>query len=165
VRCPLKPRSITRAPAGSQRIGLDEEIAEHPPACCTQETVTIHPEAGAKFAQDLPYQSPQWQATYHRLRNATEGMNGFLKDPAHEALDDAGRRRVHGVAAQSVFTALLALAANVRKIRSFLEQRAISARKVRRLPSRRRTRRLSDWLPTAPATTGTPQGPDPPTSA
>ncbi|HVA10172.1 MAG TPA: hypothetical protein VNG12_25940 [Acidimicrobiales bacterium] len=63
-------------------------------------------------------------------------MNGFLKDPAHEALDDAGRRRVHGVAAQSLFTALLALAANVRKIRSFLEQRA-----------------------------DTPQGPDPPLSA
>ncbi|HTZ07679.1 MAG TPA: hypothetical protein VMB72_01325 [Acidimicrobiales bacterium] len=165
VRCPLKPRSLTRAPAGSQRIVLDDEIAEHPPACCTQETVTVHPEAGAKFAQDLPYQSPAWHATYHRLRNATEGMNGFLKDPAHEALGDAGRRRVHGVAAQSFFTALLILAANVRKIRTFLEQRAIAAGKVRRLPSRRRTRRLSEWLPAAPTTPDAPEGPDPPSSA
>jgi len=165
VRCPLKARSLTRAPAGSQRIVVNDEVAEHPPACCTQESVTIHPEAGAKFAQDLPYQSPAWQATYHRLRNATEGTNGFLKDPIHEALDDAGRRRIHGVTAQSLFTALLALAANVRKIRSFLEQRAITAGKVRRLPSRRRTRRLSEWRPASPTTPDTPQGPDPPPSA
>jgi len=165
VRCPLKPRSLTRAPAGSQRVVLDDAIRAHPPACCTQESITIHPEAGAKFSQDLAYQGPAWQATYARLRNATEGTNGFLKDPSHEALDDAGRRRVHGVAAQSLFTALLALAANVRKIRSFLEQLAVDAGKVPRLPSRRRTRRLPEWLPPAPTTTNKIRGPDPPPSA
>ena len=140
---------------------VDDEIGEHPPACCTQESVTVHPESGAKFSQDLAYQSPAWKTTYARLRNATEGTNGFLKDPAHEALDNAGHRRVRGVAAQSLLTALLALAANVRKIRSFLEHRAIVAGKVRRLPSRRRNPRLSEWLPVAPMPDPI-QGPDPP---
>jgi hypothetical protein len=38
-------------------------------------------------------------------------MNGYIKDPAHEALDDAGRRRLFGTAAQSLLTALLLMAA------------------------------------------------------
>jgi hypothetical protein len=53
-------------------------------------------------------------------------MNGYVKDPAHEALDDAGRRRLHGVAARSVLVAFLLLAANVRKIRTFLHGAALA---------------------------------------
>jgi len=52
----------------------------------------------------------RWHTTCALLRNTNEGMNGFLKDPAHEALDDAGRRRIHGRAAQTLFVALLAVA-------------------------------------------------------
>ena len=47
-------------------------------------------------------------------------MNGYVKDPAHEALDDAGRRRLFGTAAQSILAALLLMAANVRKIQTFI---------------------------------------------
>ncbi|HUI04890.1 MAG TPA: hypothetical protein VLZ77_15225, partial [Acidimicrobiales bacterium] len=93
----------------------------------------------------------------------TEGANGFLKDPAHEALDDAGRRRVHGVAAQSVFVALLILAANIRKIRSFMERLATAAGKLRPMrPRRRRGRALSDFVPVTGVDRETiPDPPDP----
>ena len=39
---------------------------------------------------------------YATLRNSNEGMNGFIKDGAREAIDDPERRRIRGVAAQSV---------------------------------------------------------------
>jgi hypothetical protein len=62
-----------------------------------------------------------------------------VKDGAREALDDPERRRVRGVAAQSVFVALLPAAPNLRKIATFVqEQAAIEAGTLRRFPRRRR---------------------------
>ena len=58
------------------------------------------------------------------MRNTIEGLNGYVKDPAHEALAQPARRRVRGIAAQSLFTALLLMAANIRKIRAW---RALTA--------------------------------------
>ena len=66
------------------------------------------PAAGARFHPELAFESPEWKFAYNSLRNTNEGMNGYIKDPAHEALDDPGRRRIHGVAAQSLFVALRA---------------------------------------------------------
>ncbi len=74
-----------------------------------------------------------------------------MKDGAREALDDPERRRIHGVAAQSVFVALLLTAANLRKIGAHLKQAAAGAAGVaRRLPRRRRTRAIAEWLPERP---------------
>ncbi len=164
VRCELKPRSILKKTQGRHRIPLDVSIRSLPPSCCTQESITIPPEAGAKFAQELTYKSPAWQAIYNTLRNANEGYNGYVKDQAHEDLDKAGRRRIHGVAAQTVLVAFLLLAANVRKIRTFLEEVAEEAGKLRRLPRRRRSKPLGDWLPEVPRVTPG-SDPDPPPSA
>ena len=74
------------------------------------------------------------------MRNTIEGLNGLIKDPAHEALAQAARRRVCGIAAQSVFTALLLIAANIRKIRAW---RALTARDKTRTTQRARRRRAS----------------------
>jgi ferric-dicitrate binding protein FerR (iron transport regulator) len=60
-------------------------------------------------------------ARYATLRNTIEGLNGYAKDPAHEALAQPARRRVRGIAAQSIFTALLLITANIRKIRAWRE--------------------------------------------
>jgi hypothetical protein len=108
--------------------------------------ITIPPDAGARYRQDLPYGTPAWHARYATLRNTIEGLNGYAKDPAHHALAQPGRRRVRGIAAQSIFTALLLIAANIRKIRAW---RALTASDKTRSAQRARRRRTSlrDHLP------------------
>ena len=117
-----------------------------PPRICRQTAITIAPDIGARYRQDLPYGSPAWHKTYATLRNTIEGLNGYAKDPAHEALAQPARRRVRGIAAQPVFTALLLTAASIRKIRAW---RALTARDKARITERARRRRASlrDYLP------------------
>ena len=100
-------------------------------------------------------------AGYNSLRNTNEGMNGYIKDPAHEALDDPGRRRIHGVGAQSVLVAFQVLAANVRKIRTFIFAAPAGTPGRRKRPRRQTTEPLTAWRPTMPkaAVSG---DPDPP---
>lgn len=74
-----------------------------------------------------------------------------MKDGANEALDDPERRRVRGIAAQSVFVAFLFAAANIRKIQMFMkEEAALVAGTLRRLPRRRRTKAIGTWRSAVP---------------
>jgi hypothetical protein len=140
--CPLRAGSL------SPRDGRPKVLSPptEPPRLCRQTAITIAPDIGARYRQDLPYASPAWQARYATLRNTIEGLNGFVKDPAREALAQPARRQVRGIAAQSIFTALLLMAANIRKIRAW---RALTASDNTRITRRARRRRASprDWLP------------------
>ena len=140
--CPLREASL------SPRDGRAKVLQPppQPPRLCRQTAITIAPDIGARYRQDLPYGSPAWHARYATLRNTIEGLNGYAKDPAHEALAQPARRRVRGIAAQSIFTALLLTAANIRKIRAW---RALTARDKTRITRRARRRRTSlrDHLP------------------
>ena len=140
--CPLRQASL------SPRDGREKVLQPppEPPKICTQTAITIAPDIGARYRQDLPYGSPAWHQTYAALRNTIEGLNGYVKDAAHEALAQPARRRVRGIAAQSIFTALLLIAANIRKIRAW---RALTARDHTRITQRARRRRTSlrDYLP------------------
>ena len=142
LTCPLR-----QAPA-SPRDGRPKVLQPppEPPRLCTQAAITIPPDVGARYRQDLPYGSPAWHARYATLRNTIEGLNGYAKDPAHQALAQPARRRVRGIAACSLFTALLLMAANIRKIRAW---RALTARDKDRITRRARRRRTSlrDYLP------------------
>ncbi len=142
LMCPLRETSL------SPRDGRPKVLQppQEPPRLCRQTAITIAPDIGARYRQDLPYGSPAWHARYATLRNTIEGLNGFAKDPAHEALAQPARRRVRGIAAQSLFTALLLTAANIRKIRAW---RALTARDKARIAQRARRRRTSlrDYLP------------------
>jgi hypothetical protein len=142
LMCPL------REPSLSPRDGRPKVLQppEEPPKICRQTAITIAPGIGARYRQDLPYASPAWQARYATLRNIIEGLNGYAKDPAHEALAQPGRRRVRGIAAQSLFTALLLTAANIRKIRAW---RALTTGTKTGTAQRARHRRASlrDHLP------------------
>ncbi len=141
ARCELKPKTDVADPNVQRvRIRPSSEIKSHPPRCCEQESVTVPPQAGAKFSQPIPFGTPEHREVYGTLRNAVEGMNGFLKDSAFEGIGDPQRRRVRGVAAQSVLVAFQILAGNLRKIDSFLKKvsNTETAQKVRRRPRRRR---------------------------
>jgi len=153
ARCDLKPASVADTTRGKLWVIPSSELKASPPPSCTQQSVIIPPEAGAKFRQALLFQSAEWRATYNLLRNTNEGMNGYVKDPAHEALDEPGRRRIHGVAAQSVLTAMLLMAANVRKIRTFLVTKMLgrTATASRHPRRRRRTKSIETWRPASPS--------------
>ena len=142
LMCPLRKASL------SPRDGRPKVLQppEEPPKICRQTAITIAPGTGARYRQDLPYGSPAWHRSYATLRNTIEGLNGLIKDPAHEALAQPARRRVRGIAAQSIFTALLLLAANIRKIRAW---RALTTNDKARITRRARRRRTSqrDYLP------------------
>ncbi len=140
--CPLRQASLSPRDGRAKVLQPPPE----PPRICRQTAITIAPDTGARYRQDLPYGSPAWHKTYATLRNTIEGLNGYAKDPAHEALAQPARRRVRGIAAQSVFTALLLMAANIRKIRAW---RALTAPGKARITQRARRRRTSlrDYRP------------------
>ena len=140
--CPLRQASLTPRDGRPKVLQPPQE----PPRLCRQTAITIAPDVGARYRQDLPYGSPAWHARYATLRNTIEGLNGYAKDPAHEALAQPARRRVRGIAAQSVFTALLLVAANIRKIRAWRALTAPAKTRITRRARRRRTS-LRDYLP------------------
>jgi hypothetical protein len=74
----------------------------------------------ARYRQDLVFGTREHTNTYNALRQAQEGLHGFVKDDAKEALAAPGKRRIRGLAAQSLFAAVLLAAAAVRKVRVFL---------------------------------------------
>jgi hypothetical protein len=86
------------------------------------------------------------------------GINGIAKNRARAALDDPDRRRIRGVAAQSIFAALSLKATNLQQIQSFLTRAKADVDGVLRSPRRRRrtTRSITDWMPPKPALSGAP---------
>jgi hypothetical protein len=112
-----------------------------PPKICCQSAITIAPDVGARFRQDLAFGSEQWQETYAAYRNTIEGFNGYVKDGAHEALADPSRRRVRGTAAQTLFVGFLTLAANIRKIAA--HRALVAANLCEHVAERARRRRMS----------------------
>ena len=140
--CPLREASL------SPRDGRPKVLQppEEPPKLCRQTAITIAPDAGARYRQDLPCASPAWHQCHAALRNTTEGLNGYAKDPAHQALAQPGRRRVRGIAAQSIFTALLLMAASICKIRAWRAQPPGEKDSTARRARRRRAS-LPSYLP------------------
>jgi hypothetical protein len=139
-------------PASANSVGAVPVL--HPPQrpdkVCTQSSITIAPDVGARFRQDLAFESPQWARIYATYRNTIEGLNGYVKDTAHESLQSPGRRRVRGIAAQSLFVALLLMAANFRKIAAYrnLVENGRSDEVVER--ARRRRVSITDYRPPPP---------------
>ena len=77
LRCPLRPASMaldhTRPEVGSP--------PEHPPVCCSQQTITVPASVNAKTAQKHDYPSPEHRRSYAR-RSAAERAYATVKDPA-----------------------------------------------------------------------------------
>jgi hypothetical protein len=150
LMCPLRQASL------SPRDGRPKVLQppDQPPRICRQTAITIPPGTGARYRQDLPYGTPAWHAHYAHLAQ-------YHRRPqrAHQRHRPRGprrpprRRRVRGIAAQSIFTApllmaanLLLMAASIRKIRAW---RALTASGNPATAQRARRRRASlrDYLP------------------
>ena len=145
--CPLKPDSL-RGPSIAVRVQI-RKPPEHPDRACTNKSsISLPIVAGAKYRQEFAYGTPEWQAHFS-LRNTVEGFNGYVKDPNHEALSNAGRRRIRGLPAQYLFASILIAAANIRKIRAWVLAKPISVATSRRRHERRRQTRHNARVATA----------------
>ncbi len=137
-------------------LGLDRpevlEPPEHPPPCCTQQTLTVPPEINAKTAQRHDYPGPAWRASYAR-RSAAERTFSTGKDPA---TNDAGRRgwcRLMGLTAITLFLTTLYMVRNDHIVVAFEarvaddERRAANGQPPK--TRRRRRRTLDDLIDTS----------------
>ena len=129
------PRSWARSAArcGLQSMTLDRDRPEiltppeHPPACCTQQTITVPPEATAKTAQKHDYPSRAHRRSYARRTGAERGF-ATAKDPATNDIS-RGWCRLMGLAPLMLFTTMLLV---VRNQRILLRLERPAARKPRR---------------------------------
>jgi hypothetical protein len=82
ARCELKPRFVRQSTLGRVRIPVTDALRSHPPAICVKESITVPPDAGAKYLQPLFHESDEWHAVYGSLRAGVEHMNGYVKRTA-----------------------------------------------------------------------------------
>lgn len=153
ARCELKPKSRTRDTAGKTPIPVTAAIRDLPPKSCRQQTLTIPPDALSRYHQPKQYGTSEWHESYALLRNAIEGGNGHLKEASGPAIGDAGRRRIRGIAAQSVFVALGLFGLNLERINSFLmtcivgKDGVLRTRAKEKARLRRRVASIEDYAP------------------
>jgi len=149
VRCPLRPASMT----------LDRDRPEiltppgHPPACCTQQTVTVPPETCAKTAQKHDYPSREHRRSYAR-RTGAERTFATAKDPATNNITH-GWCRLMGLTPLTLWLACLLAVRNQRILTAWDARQHENARRAAAgLPPRTRHRRRKTL--TDLATAGTP---------
>jgi hypothetical protein len=149
LRCPHRPDSMTLP---HQRPTILKP-PEHPPACCTQQTITVPPSINAKTAQKHDYPSPQHRASYNR-RTAAERTFATLTDRATNDLS-RGWCRLTGLTPIALFTATAFIARNIRIADAFNARQAENKRRADNgLPPKQRKRRrhtLQELVATANA--------------
>ena len=135
LRCPLRPPSMSltrQRPESSPR--------PHPPACCTQQTITVPPEVHAKTAQKHDYPSKAHRYSYAR-RSAAERTFSTAKDPATNDIS-RGWCRLMGLTPITLFAGCLLVVRNQRILAAFDTRQAQNAhRAAAGLPPRTRRRR------------------------
>jgi hypothetical protein len=123
---------------------------EHPPACCTQLTITIPPHVGAKTRQKHHYPGPQWRRSYAR-RTGAERAFATIKDPATTTVA-RGWCRQTGLAPLTLWLACLLAIRNQRILDAWHSRQANNtSRAARGLPPRTRKRRRAVTLATLAA--------------
>lgn len=150
LRCPLRPQSIT-LPHDRPTILTPPE---HPPVCCTQQTITVPPTINTKTAQKHDYPSPEHRRSYNR-RSAAERTFATLTDRATTDLSH-GWCRLTGLTPIALFTATAIIARNIRIADAFNARTAENERRAANgLPPKQRKRRRHSTAeliatPTAP---------------
>ena len=147
LRCPLRPPSMSLT---RQRPEILTPPA-HPPACCTQLTITVPPEVNAKTAQKHDYPSQAHRYSYAR-RSAAERTFSTAKDPASNDIS-RGWCRLMGLTPITLFAGCLLAVRNLRILAAFDARQAQNAhRAAAGLPpkTRRRRRKTLTSLTTPP---------------
>jgi hypothetical protein len=122
----------------------------HPPACCTQQTLTVPPEVTAKTAQKHDYPSAAWRRSYARRTGAERGF-ATAKDPATNDIS-RGWCRLMSLAPLTLFTTALLIVRNQRILHAWNARQEESERRAAKgLPpkTRRRRRKTLTALTTA----------------
>ena len=147
IRCPLRPASMTLDRSQPEVL----TPPEHPPACCTQQTVTVPADVLAKTAQKHDYPSAAHRRSYARRTGAERGF-ATAKDPATNDIT-RGWCRLVGLAPLMLFTTTLLIVRNQRILDAWNAREAENARRAAAgLPpkTRRRRRKTLASLTTAP---------------
>jgi hypothetical protein len=146
IRCPLRPASMT----------LDRNRPEilnppqHPPACCTRQTITAGPGVAAKTRQKHDYPSQAWRTSYAR-RTAAERLNASIKNPALNTID-RGWIRLTGITPLMLWLACLIVVRNQRTLHAFDARHDATRRAASdQYQPRPRTRRRASPAPLAAA--------------
>jgi hypothetical protein len=136
IRCPLRAASMT-LPHDRPTI---LKPPEHPPVCCTQQTITVPPTINAKTAQKHDYPSAAHRTSYHR-RTAAERTYATIKDPATTTIA-RGTCRLTGTTPNALHAATTTIARNIRIADAFTaRQHENQQREARGLPPKTRARR------------------------
>ncbi len=136
LRCPHKPASLT-LPNDRPTV---LKAPEHPPVCCTQQTITVPPTVNAKTAQKHDYPSPAHRASYNR-RTAAERTFATLTDRATNDLS-RGWCRQTGLTPIALHIATALIARNIRVTDAFTARQAENQRRASHgLPPRTRAHR------------------------
>jgi hypothetical protein len=136
IRCPLRPASMTLT---HDRPTIHQP-PKHPPACCTQKTITVPPNVNAKTTQKHDYPSPAHRRSYQR-RTAAERTFATTTDPATTNLT-RGWTRHTALTPIALLTATAYLARNLRITNAFHARQADNQRRAQLgLPPKHRTHR------------------------
>jgi hypothetical protein len=136
IRCPLRPSSMTLDRDRPEIL----QPPEDPQACCTQQTITVPAEIGAKTRQKHDYPSAAWRRSYARRSGAERGF-ATAKDPASNDIT-RGWCRLMGLAPLMLFTVTLLAVRNRRILTAWdARQEENQRRAAKGLPPKTRRRR------------------------
>jgi hypothetical protein len=136
IRCPLRPQSMTLDRSRPEIL----TPPEHPPACCTQQTITVPPDVAAKTRQKHDYPSAAHRKSYAR-RTGAERTFSTAKDPASNNITH-GWTRLMGLTPLMLWLAALLAVRNQRILAAWDARQADNARRAAAgLPPRTRRRR------------------------
>jgi hypothetical protein len=150
IRCPLRPASL-RLDRNRPEILAPPQ---HPPDCCTQQTITVPPGTCAKTAQKHDYPSKEHRKSYAR-RTGAERTFSTVKDPASNDIA-RGWTRLMGLTPITLWLACLLVVRNQRILTAWDARQADDARRAADgLPPKTRRRRRKT-LASLAATTAPP---------
>jgi hypothetical protein len=150
IRCPLRPASLGLARNRPEIL----DPPQHPPDCCTQQTITVPPGTCAKTAQKHDYPSKEHRKSYAR-RTGAERTFSTVKDPASNDIA-RGWTRLMGLAPITLWLACLLVVRNQRILTAWDARQADDTRRAAAgLPPKTRRRRRKT-LASLAATTAPP---------